>query len=322
VKGFNIVANQVYLILIPFFLDLTLWLGPKLRIKELLLPSITSVTDSMLKFGSPDLADTIKSSLSLWQQFLDQFNLLSVIRTLPIGVPSLMVRDSSMASPLSSNWIIEISSIKIAVSIFGGLLILGFFLGAIYFELISRASTKDAGAFNWKEFFEKYAQTILFFLTLVAVIVLLAFPILILTSVLSLVSPGIGQLIIWVMLFLAIWIVMPLIFTVHGIFALKQKVIPSMLLSMRMVRFFLPGTGLFILTAVIINEGMNMLWVLPDPKSWFLAVGLFGHAFIVTALLAGTFVFYREGLNWMQYMIQKINQVKQEQENGGSTIDQ
>ena len=322
VKGFNIVANQFYLILIPFFLDLGLWLGPKIRIKELLLPLINAATENMFKIASAELIETVRNSFALWQQLLEGFNLLTMIRTIPIGVPSLVTRNPSMVSPLSTDWIYEIPSSQAAIGLTGGLLIVGFFLGAVYFELISRASIKEAGEFSWKALFEKYAQSILFFLTLVTAAVLIAVPILVMVSILTMVNPGIGQFIIWIILFLSVWIIMPLIFSIHGIFALNQKVVPSMLLSMRMVRFFLPGTGLFILSAVLINEGMNMLWVLPDSNSWFLAVGLFGHAFIVTALLTSTFVFYREGLNWMQVMIQRINQARQQQENGGTPVDQ
>jgi hypothetical protein len=322
IKGFNIVANQVYLILIPFFVDLGLWLGPKLRIKELILPSINAVTDSMFKIASPELTETVKASFALWKQILDGFNLLTLIRTFPVGVPSLVTRNPSMVSPLSPGWIYEIPNAQIAISLVGGLLLVGFFLGVVYFELLARASTKEPGEFSWKALFEKYAQSILFFLTLVTAALLIAVPLLIMISVLTMVNPGIGQFVVWILLFVSVWIIMPLVFSVHGIFALNQKVVPSMLLSMRMVRFFLPGTGLFILSAVLINEGMNRLWVLPESNSWFLAVGLFGHAFFVTALLASTFVFFREGLNWMQVMIQRINQAKQQQENGGNPVEQ
>ena len=91
----------------------------------------------------------------------------------------------------------------------------------------------------------------------------------------------------------------------------------SILLSIRMVRFFLPGTGMFVLTAILISEGMNLLWELPDPTSWLTLVGIAGHAFIVTAMLAASFIYYRDGLHWMQENIQRMSTPMGNQEIGG-----
>jgi len=92
-------------------------------------------------------------------------------------------------------------------------------------------------------------------------------------------------------------------------------------MSIRMVRFFLPGTSMFIIFCILISEGFNMLWVLPGSDSWLLALGIGGHAFVVTGLLSASFLYYRQGLKWMQFNIQRIQELKEKQESGGTSIE-
>ena len=94
-----------------------------------------------------------------------------------------------------------------------------------------------------------------------------------------------------------------------------------MLLSLRLVRFFLPGAGLFILVSALISEGLNMLWTLPEANTWLTMVGIGGHAFIVTALIMASFIYYRDGLKWMQFNIQRMAEARLKQENGGIPVD-
>jgi uncharacterized membrane protein YdcZ (DUF606 family) len=79
----------------------------------------------------------------------------------------------------------------------------------------------------------------------------------------------------------------------------------SMLTSMRMMRFILPGTGLFFLTIVILSQGLDLLWQVPPASSWLSLVGIAGHAFITTALLAASFRYYQDATVWLQEFLQK-----------------
>ena len=123
------VASHVHLILLPILLDLFLWLGPKLRIDQLLAPLWQVVSENMLKIASPDMLDTIKSVTILYTQMLEQVNLLSAIRTIPVGLPSLIARIGVLASPLQTPWEFQLSSYRIGIAIIGALILSGFFLG-------------------------------------------------------------------------------------------------------------------------------------------------------------------------------------------------
>jgi len=321
VRGFNTVAGRVHLILIPVLVDLFLWLGPKLRIHDLFIPLLQDLTATMLQLMPDEMLEAVNTTTVTYTEFLEQFNLFSAIRTFPVGVPSLMARLTTIASPLNLAGIYETPSFRAAIAILGGLLMVGFFLGTMYFDSISRFSLEETGKFSWRHLFSEYAQSLLFFLIVVALVLAASIPIFLLLSIFSLLSAGLAQFILFMMIFMVMWMVLPLVFSAHGIFALDQKVVPSMLLSVRMVRFFLPGTSLFIMVCILINEGLNTLWALPGGESWLTLMGIGGHAFIVTALLSASFLYYRDGLKWMQFNIQKMEEASQKQESGGISVE-
>lgn len=320
-KGFNTVAGKVYLILLPLLVDLFLWLGPKLRIYELLKPFITELSATMTRIAPKEMLEAVEATAALYSEFLANFNLFTAIRTLPVGVPSLLARMSTLSAPLDLVGVLETPSIRAAIGIFGALVLLGFFLGTLYFDAVARKSFEEPSKFSWKRIFTAYLQSLVFFLIIIVLLLMASAPILIMTSIFSLINAALAQFVLIMLLFLVMWMALPLFFSPHGIFSLEQKAVPSILMSIRMVRFFLPGTSMFIIFCILISEGFNMLWVLPGSDSWLLALGIGGHAFVVTGLLSASFFYYRQGLKWMQFNIQRIQELKEKQESGGTSIE-
>lgn len=64
-------------------------------------------------------------------------------------------------------------------------------------------------------------------------------------------------------------------------------------------------TGIFFILVILIGYGLDILWTSPGTENWMLLVGIFGHAFISSGLLAGSFVFYRDGLSWLSGKVHK-----------------
>ena len=323
IKGFNTIANHWYLILFPIIMDVLLWLGPKIKVKTLLTPFINLMTENVLKLSPPELQTTAQTYQSIWNQLIDQFNLTTMVRTFPIGVPSIIARQSPLTSPLGQGISYEIPSINWIFIALGLLLLVGFLLGSVYFFLISQVTATEKSQLSLREVFSAYLQSLVMFCLMIILLILISAPLLMLLSILSLINLGIGQFFMMMAAFLLLWLLMPLVFSPHGIFVLKQKALPSMLISVRLVRLFLPGTGLFIMTTILLSEGLNMLWTLPDPDSWMTLLGIGGHGFILTGVLAASFIYYREGLKWMQDNLQKMAEAtKMQQENGGTTLEQ
>jgi len=315
-KGFNIVANHIQLILIPVVIDPVLWLGPKLRVRQLLLPTLNDFINTSLAIVPADMKEFFTSSQSLWQGLLDQFNLFTTVRTIPVGVPSLMARLSPITSPLKGSLVLESPSSSAAVAVLGAMLLLGFALGTLYFDSLNRYSAPVVEKLDWKRLGNEFVQSVALFVILILLAILVSMPLMLITSVLTLLSPGIGQIVLLLGAFIIIWMLVPLVFAPHGIFVQRYKAFYSLTYSLRLVRAFLPGTGMFVMVSALISESLNMLWQLPESANWLTLVGIGGHAFVVTGLIAATFVYYREGIGWMQYNMQRFDAALKQQ-NGG-----
>jgi hypothetical protein len=300
-EGFNVVATRIYLILFPVILDIFLWLGPHLRVKALIQPFIQNVLSDMPEMAAnPDLMEMTKWSKELWDILLTHFNLVSLIRVFPIGVPSLMSGLSPVETPFGSAPVFEITSTFQALLIWLLFSITGLVLGCLYFDAISRATGKAKEIFSLTYSINAVLQVFIFSVACIAAFFIFFFPTMLVVILLSLVSATLGQIVLLFVFLILIWFLMPLIFSPHGIFVDHQSIGRSITTSIRLVRNFLPGTGLFILTAILLYQGLNLLWGNAPDTSWLTVFGIFGHAFISTGLIASSFVYYRKGLVWME----------------------
>ena len=68
----------------------------------------------------------------------------------------------------------------------------------------------------------------------------------------------------------------------------------------------LASAGLLTL-GLLISWGMGYLCAIPRLDSWFLIIGVAGHAFIATGLVAASFVFYQDRYRWTNEMQEWIN---------------
>ena len=105
---------------------------------------------------------------------------------------------------------------------------------------------------------------------------------------------------------MGIWLVLPVFFSPHGIFILGQNAFAAILQSLRMIRFTLPTSGLFLLGSLLISEGLGYLWRIPPNDSWLTLVAISGHAFISTGLLAASFIYYRDINVWLQVVFEQL----------------
>jgi hypothetical protein len=214
---------------------------------------------------------------------------------------------SPIKTPYGSASLFEMSNFFQVILIWGLFTALGIILGSLYFDAISRATNEKSGNFSISAAADSTLQ--IFFFTILCFILVLFFaiPILLLITLLSFISTALGQIALLFICILFIWFVMPLIFSAHGVFVKHQPLYSSITTSIRLVRNYLPGTGMFILTALLLYQGLNLLWETAPETSWMSLIGIFGHAFISTGLIASSFVYYRKGLDWME---SRLSQVK------------
>jgi hypothetical protein len=300
VRGFDSVANHVLVILPPVLLDLFLWLGPHMRLKSFFQPFLKQLPSMAKAFPAnfPDLAMVQQA----WTSFMDQFNLFIILRTFPAGATSLLSLQMPSQTPLGAPTSFDAGSFLGIISWALLLALFGWLIGALYYYWISATALKLEKRSLWKSI----QQTTLLSIIWLGLLLVFGLPAFALVSVITFFSPLLGQIMFIAGALLLAWLAMPVFFSVHGIFTLQLDAFRSILGSLRMVRFTLPNTGLFLLVFVLINSGLNFLWNTPSQNSWWMLVGITGHAFVSTALLAASFIYYRDINAWLKVVFEQL----------------
>jgi hypothetical protein len=302
--GFDAVATHIGLILFPVFLDIFLWMGPHFSIKTLLQPIIQSM-GSMPGLDTPDMADLLTATRQMWQTIADQLNLAAATRTFPIGIPSLMSGVFPLRTPFGNPLVVSVTSGGLALGWWLVFVAFGLVAGGIYFSLVAKATYPQVTSEIPVNVTWQVSQSILLAVLWVLLFLMAIIPSVFVVTLLAMFSMTLAQIALMVISVLLIWALVPLLFSPHGIFIYKQNAVNSIFTSTRVVRYVLPGTGLFWLTVLVISQGLDMLWQVPTADSWFTLVGIAGHAFITTSLLAASFVYYHDAVQWVRITLQR-----------------
>jgi hypothetical protein len=306
--GFDSVSSHVKLILFPLALDLWLWLGPRLSVDGLLSPYLKFLFEQARRgLASPADIQRFAGAQASFMEVLERFNLLSLLGklvTFPIGVSSLLAGTMPIATPYGEQQVVQISSLPGLVGLMFLFILIGWVGGGLYFRWVSGTALgrEEAGVSSVWAIIQTFILSVIWFIGLMMLMV----PVLLVLTVLALISPALANGAVFVMLMLSFWLIVPLFFTPHGIFVRRQNAFSSVLSSLRMARFTLPTSGMFVLSVFLLYRGLNYLWSVPANDSWMLLIGIAGHAFITTALLSASFVYYRDMNAWLQTVFEQV----------------
>lgn len=308
--GFDAVSSHIKLILFPLALDLWLWLGPRLSVDGLLSPRLKFLFEQAGRgLVSPDDMQRIAGAQASFMEVLERFNLLSLLGklvTFPIGISSLLAGIMPVATPYGEQRVVQISSLPGLVGLVFLFILIGWVGGGLYFRWVAGTTLggEEAGISSVWVIIQTFLLSVIWFIGLMIAMV----PVFLVLTLLALISPALANGAVFVMLMLSFWLIVPLFFTPHGIFVRRQNAFSSVLSSLRMARFTLPTSGMFVLSAFLLYRGLNYLWSVPPNNSWMLLIGIAGHAFITTALLAASFVYYRDMNAWLQTVFEQVKQ--------------
>jgi hypothetical protein len=307
--GFDVVSNRVALILLPLGLDLLLWLGPRLSVDGLLSPYLRFLFEQGRRSVAEADLELFAQYQSLMMEWLKDFNLLSLLAKLqlfPIGISSLSAQTLPVENPLGLSNVVIVSSAWIVLGLAFLLVPLGWVGGGMYFRQVagSISGAEEAGV----SVLHAILQTILLSVIWLAGFFILFLPLTMMLGLLAMASPLLANIALFVVLFLSFWLVVPLFFTPHGIFIRRQSAFRSIFSSLRMTRFTLPTSGMFVLSAFLLSRGLDLLWSAPENGSWLTLVGFAGHAFITTVLLAASFIYYRDMTDWLKTAYERFQQ--------------
>lgn len=301
--GFDAIAAHVTAIFLPLAFDLFLWLGPRLSMEKLYLSILPQMIEGWRILGIS--AEQIKQMIARNAEVLPEINLFWFLRTIPIGISSLFYGHSFSQTPLGPLSTIQVSS---AGNFFGWVFLLtfvGWLGGGLYFRSVSRLVTGD-DRIEPMDMGHALVQTILVSIFWTGVVMIIGIPVLIILTLLASANTFIAQIAILAFSFLSMWVVVPLFFWPHGVFLKKQNVIVSVFSSLRMSRFSRPTSSMFVLTVLLLSVGLNFLWSIPAEDSWMALVGMIGHSFVATALLAASFIYYRDMNSWLQTVWERM----------------
>jgi hypothetical protein len=308
--GFDVVSNHVTLILMPLIVDLLLWLGPRLSISEVLGP-FYQLAFGQVRRGLSSREDIQQLAVfqELFNDGLQRFNLVSLVsrlQTFPVGISSLLAKTMPVESPLGEQNVAQVGSPLSLIGTMFLLVLIGWVIGGLYFRWVSGTAlgARAVEISVSQAIFQSLLLSVVWFFFLLV----LSVPLMLLLTVLTFINPLLTSIALFGLVLASFWLIVPLFFVPHGIFVRRQNAFSSIFSSFRMARFTLPTSAMFVFTTFILSTGLTYLWSVPDGNSWMTLIGIAGHAFIATALLAASFVYYHDMTSWLQVVIEKLQQ--------------
>jgi hypothetical protein len=288
--GFDLTARHFWLVLLPALLDSFYWLGPRLSMRPLveqfvaLLPADPAITDITTQFIA----------------LAPRTNLFTSLSVPVLGLPALMVGASPLATPLPTQ-VFELESLGLWLGLFLLFSVLGLFLTAVYLTLIAqevgRAPGKSARlplGMLLGRVIGLWVKLIGLSLVVILLAVLVYVPLLPLSLLLGLISALLAAFVLMTGPVMILWMIIYLFFAPHGLALNGRSLLEAATESIYLVRAHLFSVvGLM----MILFLGRNILatiLLLADDGSWLTLASIFGHAFVMTSLVAATFIYYRD----------------------------
>lgn len=300
--GFDTIASHITTILSPLILNLFLWLGPRLHI-DVLFNSFRDYMVSTWQTGGVPAAD-IQRILDGYDKTVPIVNLFWLLRTLPIGISSLLFPQDVTQTPLGTPSILQVN----AWTFLGWMFLLtlaGWIGGGLYFRSVAwlaTANKDDQPVGVFRAIFQTMLVSIFWGILTMMIVV----PVFFVLALVIQINPFIANIVVLFLSLISMWVIVPLFFWPHGVFVKRQNVITSIISSVQMARFTLPTSSMFVLTIFLLTFGLNFLWSIPPEDSWMTLLGIFGHSFVTTALLAASFIYYRDMNAWLQGVLDKL----------------
>ncbi|MGA2111968.1 MAG: hypothetical protein ABSG98_07435 [Anaerolineales bacterium] len=314
--GAETVSSHPALLLIPIAVDLLIWLGPHLSVQPIVNPILAFMSRNASLSGlSPQ--DTAQSMAGL-VDIGKHLNLVALLAFLPLFPPSLMASEPPLSSPMGSPLSLQVSSIPFYVLVALALGLAGLFLGSLYWVAVGHAVRQEKEAVGNRLYAWLRVSVGVIVLGVAAAIVLtaLAVPAGLLIGIADAISPLAGQIALVVVGGLALWMLVFLVFTIHGMVLTGDLPPRAVGKSIEVVRWSYASALSWVLLTVLVLLLTNSIWTLPAENSWTRLVGVLGNAYTSSALVAGSLIFYRDRRRWVEEMRQYLEQRNRASEGG------
>jgi hypothetical protein len=333
-QGFRHVHRHWWILLIPIVLDTFLWLGPQAAIDDLVGEALRVLEANAAEVDTgvqPD-GDWLGDAEALAQEYTPHYNGLSALRVGAIGIPSLTTWGGARLGSPSSYEILWVAFLlitdmpdtlvpvstatfyqppvwQIPTGVAWLLLVLaltgiGILIGGAYFAAI--ASAIDGQRDLWtrlRHFVKRFA---LFWVLRLILVVGMGIPMLLLSTALYALSPGLASLFTTVLLGLVTWLSFYGIFFIASLALQDVSIWRALWNSFNVVlRNFWPTVALFVLINLI-GGGLTILWQQLSSGSWLTLLGIVGNAYIGTSLITASLIYYRDRYTRWQELLAEL----------------
>jgi len=318
--GFDAITKHVVLLLFPLGVDLVLWLGPHLQIRTLI-EGLISEMNEVAGLLPADFGEVMEAGQEIWALAAERINMLVALRSVPVGVFSLLASVLPVENPLGSPLFWDVPDLGWAFLLTVIIFLVGLVLGSLYFSAVRQAAVFDQ--LDWHTILREWPRVTWQSLVLSILWLVFFLAILILGSCaatgITMFSVSLGQMVIVLFGIVSFWLLFPLFFSPHGIFTKGLKAWQSLITSIQLTNLTFLKTSVFIMIAILINQGLNIVWQIAPENSWLMMISILGHAFVTTGMLSASFVYYQEINRWMEEM--KALGVSQKTAEGGPSLE-
>lgn len=294
--GFDAVARHPWLLIVPFALDLFLWLGPRIQASALYDQFVPYLQNFPVALDV-DTRLAVQQFMQALQEFFSKFNLFSWLSSGLFGVPTLNAGGDSTAKLVTGGvpavW--QISDVGSYILLIIALNIVGLLAAALLWVMLIDVMRKEVLNLRnmLKRSFSLWVRLLTFVLALLAVFIVLALGLSVVTALIGAISLSFAAFIPLVVLSLGAWGLFYLAFTLHGLALYNLPAVRSMRLSMLMTRlFFAPTLGLVVIS-IAIYMGIGLIWTNFAIDSWARLIAMLGNAFIVAGLMMSSLIYYQ-----------------------------
>jgi hypothetical protein len=300
-QGFDMVAAHPELLLFPIGLDLLIWLGPHLHLRTRMLELfglLNSAADLQGGWPSPEVAAMVKDLQTL---FVERLNLVALLRTYPVGVPSVMSGSLPVQTPLGSYINLDIVSFLEIAGWWLLITLAGLTLGILYYRVIAHVTLFKQ--VRWLEAFQDWPhlalKTAAFWLVWCIIALLVSLPF---TALVAFAGPTGGIFASLCMLSALATVLYPFFFTAHAMALYGDGLFAAARRSFQVSRVAMPVLLSFIFVVFVLSQILDSLWSAPDASTWLALLGIGGHAFVSAAFLAASFRLFHDAVAWVQQL--------------------
>jgi len=296
-SGFSTLNQHLPLIALPIILDFFLWKIARLSPGPLIEQGLMGYRDLLLGSEATPAGLNPVQAQQLYQQVELAANVWkdsNILTLLGFQLPSL-IKDGIQNT---DQWLSGAIHGWGDLVFLGALLSLGgLFLTSLYLTPLALAllkSSTDGSSLLMHRVQTGWRRLVSFFGILIGLGLVSLLPLLILTFLTSMVSPALGQVVVFAFSALIIWVLFYLFFAQAAIFVSEASALQAMRLSFSVIRQnFWPSLFLILLVNLLVL-GTRIIWTLVMQNPLGMVAAILGNAYIATGLTAGAMAFYQD----------------------------